>query len=149
MAAQQDFTALEGLNVREYQPKDRETVLRIWQDCNLFPDASGADAQNELTIAGLLSTGQIFVGECDGSIVSTVFVATTGVNAWIWDLAVEPQLQGFGYGVKMVSEAERWARLNGAHRMMLFVMPDNADVIGFYQKDGYSEMDVTVLSKPL
>lgn len=57
----------------------------------------------------------------------------------ILSIAVHPKAQGLGLGQRMMEEAELVARQSGFHVMSLFVQPDNAQAIRFYEAGGWEK----------
>lgn len=57
----------------------------------------------------------------------------------ILSIAVHPEAQGLGLGQVMMAEAETVARRAGFHVMSLFVQPDNAQAIRFYEAGGWEK----------
>lgn len=138
-----------SLHIRSYQQSDQNSVLSIWEACNLFPSKSGSDPKNELIISSALPNGEIILGEIDGKIVATIFVASTGINCWIWDLAVHPKWQRQGYGTQMLVYAENWAKRHKAHQTIIFTSKNNASLRFFYETQRYKEVNHTVMSREL
>lgn len=57
----------------------------------------------------------------------------------ILSIAVHPRAQGLGMGQWMMEEAEAVARRTGFYVMSLFVQPDNAQAIRFYEAGGWEK----------
>jgi GNAT superfamily N-acetyltransferase len=53
-------------------------------------------------------------------------------------LVVDETVRGTGVGRAIVDEAERWARDNGCHRMVVTTALRRADAHAFYEKIGYT-----------
>ena len=143
----QDFNP--QLSIRSYSKQDQNSVIGLWQACGLFPLKSGSEPVNELVISSALPNGEILLGELEGDIVATVFVASTGINCWVWDLAVHPSYQNQGFGKEMLNQAENWARRHKAQRTMLFTSKKNSSLRNFYESMNYREVNHTVLSREL
>lgn len=60
--------------------------------------------------------------------------------AWIYDVEVDPELRGHGYGRRLMELAEGEARELGVQRMELNVFGDNPVARGLYESMGYVEM---------
>lgn len=57
---------------------------------------------------------------------------------YLSNIAVFPQLRGYGYGGRLLLEVEASARAAGARRMVLDVDPENERAAAFYRRHGYS-----------
>ncbi|MEP7059815.1 MAG: GNAT family N-acetyltransferase [Actinomycetota bacterium] len=65
--------------------------------------------------------------------------ADGGKVAWIYDIVVEENLRGRGYGRALMAEAEVQAREMGLTRIALNVFGDNAIARSLYGSSGYHE----------
>jgi GNAT superfamily N-acetyltransferase len=63
---------------------------------------------------------------------------------WVWDVAIEDDLQGHGYGRSAMRLAERLARENGATSIGLNVFAHNRIARSLYASLGYVESAVTM-----
>lgn len=71
-----------------------------------------------------------------------------GTSVFVYDVEVEEELRGQGWGRELMAYGEQWARGRGAHEIALNVFGGNARARGLYTSLGYSERAVT-MSKPL
>ena len=76
-------------------------------------------------------------------------VGHDGHRGWVYYLAVDSQYRGEGIGSALMAAAEGWLRSRDAVKMQLIVRTGNVDALGFYDKIGYEESDVKVLSRRL
>jgi ribosomal protein S18 acetylase RimI-like enzyme len=56
---------------------------------------------------------------------------------WIWDVLVEPDQRGRGFGREAMLLGEEYARMQGAHTLGLNVFAFNATARGLYESLGY------------
>ena len=68
--------------------------------------------------------------------------------AWIQELYVDAEHRGRGVAARLLAEAERFARGEGARRLRLGVLDSNARARSFYAKHGFRE-HVHILTKGL
>jgi len=68
-------------------------------------------------------------------------------TAFIWDIAVDPQFRGRGYGRAAMEALEPLARSLGYDAIRLHVFGDNTVARGLYEAVGYSETDVTMIKR--
>lgn len=87
----------------------------------------------------------ILVGFKDSEVVACVHVEKHGNNSHIGMLAVNPLLQGTGFGKQMLAYAETYAREEfGAVTFVMFVLSLRNELIAFYQRRGYQKTgDIT------
>jgi ribosomal protein S18 acetylase RimI-like enzyme len=60
-----------------------------------------------------------------------------GASWWVWDVVVEPEHRGKGYGRVAMQLAEDHARANGASTLGLSVFGHNKAARGLYESVGY------------
>jgi GNAT superfamily N-acetyltransferase len=63
---------------------------------------------------------------------------------WIWDIAVEPEARGRGYGQAALEALHEWAREQGYERVGLHVFGANEVARRLYRRVGYLETDVVM-----
>lgn len=93
---------------------------------------------------GLETPGHfIFVVEADGVAVGRLWLADrqlAGRRAlYVYDVSIDPEYQGRGYGRAAMSLAEEEARARGIHRIELNVFGGNQVARGLYRSLGYVE----------
>jgi ribosomal protein S18 acetylase RimI-like enzyme len=91
----------------------------------------------------------VLVIEIEERLVASVMVGHDGHRGWVYYVAVDPAYQRRGLGKQMMNDAERWLLSKGVWKLHLMVRRSNAPVQTFYEKLGFSESDVSVLSKIL
>lgn len=84
-----------------------------------------------------------------GALLGTVMTGYDGHRGWMYYLAVRPDAQGRGVGRRLVAAAEQWLRARDCPKAQLMVRHDNAAALGFYERLGYDDAEVTVLGKRL
>ena len=95
-----------------------------------------------------VSKGTCLIGVCEGKIVATVCYYSpmqTGGCPWydrsdvasFGQFAVEPELQRYGVGSRLVELIEQMAKDDGAAEMSLDTAEGAAHLIRFYEKRGY------------
>ena len=65
--------------------------------------------------------------------------ADAGKVAWIYDIVVNEELRGRGYGRALMAQAEVQAKEMGLHRIALNVFGDNEVARSLYETSGYRE----------
>ncbi len=86
------------------------------------------------------SRATTFVLEHKSSVVGAACVLwrKSHQGARLYNLAVDPEYQGKGFGVKLLNECELEAARRGCEKMTLEVRKDNDKAIRFYEKQGFT-----------
>jgi ribosomal protein S18 acetylase RimI-like enzyme len=139
--------SIDRLQIRPFRSDDRQTVVRLWEKCDLVVPQNdpAADIACKLQVQPEL----FLVGVMDTAIVATVMAGYDGHRGWINYLAVAPWHRRKGIGRRMMTAAEDKLRLLGCPKINLQVRQSNAAVIEFYRRLGYSIDPVTSLGKRL
>jgi ribosomal protein S18 acetylase RimI-like enzyme len=135
------------MDIRQYEPRDEESVVRLWTDCGLVVPWNNPrrDIQRKLKVQA-----DMFLVAClDNQVVATVMVGYDGHRGWINYLAVSPLHQRAGVGRRMMEEAEALLRAAGCPKINVQVRSTNAAVIEFYKRIGFKTDDVVSLGKRL
>ena len=91
----------------------------------------------------------IYVAEDDAaSLVGYVVCRVDGDVVWAESLYVAPECRRQGIGSALFGEAERLAQERGGDFPYNWVDPDNARIIRFLQKRGYSVLNLIELRRP-
>jgi len=135
----------EALAIALIADADIASVAALWQRCDLtrpWNDPSGdiAFARRGPNSAGL-------VGRHADAIVATVMVGHDGHRGWFYYLAVDPALQGRGFGRTMTQAAEAWLVGRGIAKAQLMVRAENDRVRAFYEALGYGEQRRVLFAK--
>ena len=135
------------LEIRSFEVADAERVVAIWRRCGLVVPQNNPykDIARKLKVRPDL----FLVGLLGGRIVAAVMAGYEGHRGCVNYLAVEPALQGRGFGRRMMIEAERLLRLEGCAKVNLNVRTSNPAVIAFYRSIGYAIDDVVCMSRRL
>lgn len=92
----------------------------------------------------LSRTTQLLVLVASGRIVgySLVGFRKFSTRARLYSIALDPDVQGRGYGRALLGAAERAAKAHGATAIRLEVRVDNARALDLYEKSGYRRFAV-------
>jgi GNAT superfamily N-acetyltransferase len=63
-------------------------------------------------------------------------------SLWVWDIAIESEARGRGYGQAALEALHRWAREQGYRRVGLHVFGSNETARRLYERTGYAITDV-------
>src|SRR5271170_3786541 len=111
------------MKIRPYQAGDEIAVITLWQSCGLVVPHNNplADIRRKLQVAPEL----FLVGILDGRLIAGVMAGYEGHRGWINYLAVDPGLQGHGYGRQIMEHAENLLRSRGCPKINLQIRSTN------------------------
>jgi ribosomal protein S18 acetylase RimI-like enzyme len=121
-------------------PADKAHEMAAKQFAELLPDGLATTAHH------------LLIGEADGEPVGILWlnipVEGERVSAFVYDVEVEENQRGKGYGRAMMVAAESYALDHKAATIKLHVFGDNTVARGLYTSLGYVETNVN-MAKPL
>ena len=135
------------MKIRPYAAADRVAVIALWQACGLVVahNNPGRDIDRKLKV-----DPQLFLVGCEGpDVVASVMGGYEGHRGWINYLAVSPDCQRQGYGLRLMAAVEALLLERGCPKINLQIRSTNSNIIGFYQSLGYKVDDVLSLGKRL
>lgn len=135
------------LEVREFQPADRQAVIAIWQRCGLA--TAWNDPQRDIARKMQIGRELFLIGCVEQKVVASIMGGYDGHRGWINYLAVDPDHQRRGHAADMVHELEVRLVAIGCPKVNLQVRNSNRDVIEFYERIGYSVEPNVSLGKRL
>ncbi len=100
-------------------------------------DGQRTDAEE---LAGILKNtdARLLLATRGREIVGCVLLRREATGAYIGMLAVRPLLQALGIGKRLLTEAEKWARIEfGAQRSRMTVIEQRQELIAWYVRRGY------------
>lgn len=143
----------EQINIRQLQPDDSleqltELLHRAYKQLADMGLKYVATYQPVDTTAKRIKDGVCFVAEFETRIVATLTYYPPGLAhaarelnitdcAWVGQMGVEPPLQRYGIGLKLLDFVEDYARQKGAQRMGLDTSEKAQHLIDWYTKLGY------------
>jgi GNAT superfamily N-acetyltransferase len=87
----------------------------------------------------MMRRGKFMLAEDGSAMIACVYVEIRKQRGYFGLLAVDPSRQGGGFGRKMVTEAEDYARAAGCDFMDLRIVNIRAELPPFYRRLGYVE----------
>jgi putative acetyltransferase len=130
--------------IRLARPSDIDDVYRIYMDASVIPwlghDPMSLDSFRGV-FAKYLAAENFFIAEREGAVAGfyrvSRFEGRASHVAEIGTLAVRPELQGSGLAREMIAGALATLKAEGIIRVQLFVEPENARGIAFYERMGF------------
>lgn len=133
------------LTITEAEDSDIDAIVSLWTRCGLTRPWNDPRADIALARSGPNAT--VLVGRDANDIVGSVMVGHDGHRGWFYYLAVDPAMQGRGYGRFITNAAEQWLIARGIEKVMLMVRPENTGVHAFYKAMGYTDQPRIVFAK--
>lgn len=122
-------------------------AVALWRQTGLTRPWNDPVADLHRAVEGSASTVLAVVEQ--GELRATAMVGHDGHRGWVYYLAVVPAEQGRGLGSGLLRAGEEWVRARGIPKLQLMVRTDNAAAAAFYARLGYTDDQVTVLSRRL
>jgi GNAT superfamily N-acetyltransferase len=133
------------VHIRELTAEDRDAVVNLWHEAGLTRPWNDPASDFERALTGATSA---VLGAFDGTeLTATVMVGHDGHRGWRVLRDRDPTRRRAGLGRRMMSEAERWLRVQGAVKVNVMIRDGDADVLGFYERLGYSDDEVMVRAR--
>ena len=125
--------------VRHYAPADREALIKLWTSTFGYGGAHNDPAESlEMKLA---IDDYIFVAAEQDHILGSVMVGFDGHRGWIYSLCVVPGQRKQGIGTALMDTALQELTGAGCRKVNLQVRGNNAAVVDFYTKLGFSVED--------
>lgn len=136
--------------IREFVfPQDYDSVRYLWTHAGDGLHIAKSDEPDEIQKKIRRDPDLFLVAELDGQIVGTVLGGFDGRRGIMYHLAVAEQYQKHGIASALVHELENRLITKGCIRMYMLVYESNQTAIDFYEKRGYSKMNVVTYGKDL
>jgi ribosomal protein S18 acetylase RimI-like enzyme len=127
--------------------RDYDAAVALWGAAGLGVGRS--DSREELAKKLQHDPDLFLVAEADGRLVGTVIGGFDGRRGLMYHLAVAADQRRQGLGRALMQALEDRLRAKGCRRCYLLVRRGNAEALDFYAAEGWSEMDVHLLSKDI
>jgi ribosomal protein S18 acetylase RimI-like enzyme len=133
--------------IRTYHKEDQEAVVDLWMKCGLVVPHNNpiSDIERKLKV----NPEWFLVGVIENEVMATCMAGYEGHRGWINYLAVRPDLQGQGFGKKIMDHAESLLTKAGCPKINLQIRSTNQKAIGFYESIGYKKDRVVSMGKRL
>ena len=139
----------DAMKIGPLAAADLPAALALWARANIKITLS--DRQDELERLLARNPETCLGGRLpDGRLVATALGTFDGRRGNLWHVAVEPELQGSGYGREIMAHLEAIWRRMGVVKITFTVEAGNDAAERFYQSLGYDNRpDIFLMSKIL
>lgn len=129
------------IRIRWAEARDVATIVRVINVAfraaeRFFVERDRISAQ---ALQPILETGNFLLAEDPAGLAGCVLVELHGERAYFGLLAVDPVRQHRGLGLRLIAEAENYARAAGCRAMDLRIVSLRAELPPFYRRLGYVE----------
>ena len=124
------------LTIRPLAEGERDAVLDLWRRTGAAGTGRRGDA--DIDSCQQTETTAVLVGDHGGRIIAGLCAGFDGHRGWIYNLAVDPEHQGYGYGRRMLRFAERWLQERGAPTAQLLLSAGNLEARRFCEHLDYA-----------
>ncbi len=131
-----DDDELPDLKIRPAEPADDEALVALWQAGGVL--AEGDDPLADLKNFRNATDAEVLVGEHGGKVAAGLCVAFDGGRGSIYNLAIDAEQRGFGYGRRMVRFAERWLKERGAESAQVLIPAGRLEARRFCERLDYT-----------
>lgn len=136
--------------LREFRyPDDYPAVYQLWTTAGPGVHAGRSDQPEELRKKLERDPDLFLVAEVERQIVGSVIGGFDGRRGMVYHLAVTPDQRGRGIGEALMNELEDRLRAKGCIRYYLMVVNGNEEAVRFYEKRGWTRMELAVYAKDI
>ena len=124
------------VRIRPCRQSDEPGVIALWREVFAYP-APHNDPAAVIRQKLQFQPELFFVATWGDQLAGTVMGGYDGHRGWIYSLAVAPPLRRRGIGAALMRHVESALLDRGCPKINLQVLPDNNEVVAFYNKLGY------------
>lgn len=133
--------------IRTFEYEDFETVVMLWERCNLVSDSGDLELDIERKVAH--DKDLFLVAEITGEVIGTLMGGYDGYRGSGYFLAVHPDFRGRGIANALINRLEKRLLAKGCAKLNFIVDSDNIMMINMYEKIEYIEQSDLIFSKQL
>lgn len=124
-------------------------MLELWKNAGDGIHVRRSDEPDEITKKLQRDPDLFLVAEKDHRVIGSVLGGFDGRRGMMYHLAVVQDQRQNGVASALVEELEKRLRLKGCIRYYLLVTTDNDPAIRYYEKRGWTRMDLYAYAKDL
>jgi ribosomal protein S18 acetylase RimI-like enzyme len=137
------------VRIRSFVWSDLDAVLEVWRGAAPGVHLGVSDTSEEIRKKVDHDPDLFLVAEEQGRVVGAVLGGYDGRRGIVYHLAVRPEARRQGWGAALMAELEARLRTRGCLKYYLLVTPENLQAVEFYRRQGWSEMDMTLMGKEI
>ena len=130
-----------------FKEADRAAVIALWKACNLTRPWN--DPNSDIDRKVRFQPDLFLIGSIGSKIIGSAMAGYDGHRGSVFYLAIEPILQGKGYGEKLMRHIEALLTRLGCPKLNIVIRSTNTSVLGFYNNLDYAMDDVVSVGKRL
>jgi ribosomal protein S18 acetylase RimI-like enzyme len=131
--------------VRPVRDGEETALIALWEACGLTRPWNPPEA--DIALVRRCGHADILIAQDGAAVVASVMVGHDGHRGWVYYLAVAPTHRHRGLGRRLMRAAEEWVAARGVRKLELMVRDSNAAVAEFYERIGYAQEPVLVMSR--
>lgn len=136
------------MHLRLYEDADKQDVIALWQEA--LPDSAPHNDPATMIYKKIaVDRDLFFVADFQGAVVGTAMGGYDGHRGWIYSVAVKEQHRRQGIGGALIRRLEAALSELGCLKINLQIRASNAEVVAFYEKQGYSVEERVSMGKRL
>ncbi|WP_428243976.1 GNAT family acetyltransferase [Gynuella sp.] len=139
---------MSNWQIRPFLPEDTDQVIQLWKRCGLLVSWNNPWTDIERKINHSPELFLVATNE-QQQVLASIMIGYDGHRASINYLAVSPELQGQGLGMKLMSIAEQKLIALGCPKINLFVRASNTKVLDFYDHQDFHRETSVAFGKRL
>jgi ribosomal protein S18 acetylase RimI-like enzyme len=139
--------ASNQMTIRQFIKGDEDTVIRLWQRCNLTRPVN--DPRKDIRRKMKVYPELFLVGVIDNKIVATAMGGYDGHRGAVNYLGVDPDYQQRGLGRQLMAALEKKLIELGCPKLNLLVRTENVEAMKFYDSIGFKKDDCVEYGKRL
>ena len=134
--------------IREYlHPQDYSVVSHLWQTCGGGVKYGRSDSEAEIQKKVLRDPDLFLVATIDDQIIASIIGGYDGRRGMAYHLAVAEQYRGLGVARDLMQELEKRLVGKGCVKAYLMINPEHPDLLDYYAKLGWQQMNVFICAK--
>ena len=135
------------MRVRAFEDSDTQSVVELWQQCDLTVPWN--DPHKDIQRKIQQGRDLFLIGTVDGQVMACIMGGYEGHRGWINYLAVHPDHRRGGYGKQLVEALEAKLLALGCPKINLQIRQGNQAVQAFYESLGFTDDHVMSMGKRL
>lgn len=135
------------LTIESFREKRRAELIELWRRAGLTVPWNDPDRDIDAKLA--FQPELLLIALEENRLVGTVMVGYEGHRGWIQYLGVDPDHRRRGIGGRLLAAAEEKLRVLGCPKINLMVRAGNAEVVRFYERQGFAVEDRVCMGRRL